>query len=193
MVKKAAELKDFDRFNFSMPTRHHVASIGDDKKVIKIARDYSFEKDHGYSITQKWLEEVAWALNQAGYIRHDLNEQSFRVGKLYKRVYQEAGRQEDGLYTCYQELITNEDYEAFQSIGRRKVAEITGCIEDAIGSVNYDFVGVDILKERFGLGTEPLTYRELSGRYELSVAEVKYVVEHGILLLANIELPSLAS
>ena len=193
MVKKAAELKDFDQFNLSVPTRYHVASIGDDKKVIKMARDYCHARDEGYGVTVKWLEDIAWVLNKAGYIRHDLDEQSFRIGKLYKHIYQEAGRQDDGLYACYQELLTNKDYEAFQSIGRRKVAEITEIIEDAIGSANYDFVGVGILKERFGLGTEPLTYRELSRRYELSVAEVKYVVEHGILLLANIELPSLVS
>lgn len=187
-VKPAKSLKNFDGLYLDKYTRHYINDQPyTTDEIIKMARDYAYRHSMGACARSRWLEDIANNLKRSGYVRTDLNRQTFAFGKLYKSIYEIAGKDATGIYGSYDELKTNEDYENCQQVNNVLCVKITNRIESVLGKKP-----ANILKLRFGIDQlRPWTYAEIGKFYGVTGQTPRSITINSLQTLADVELPSL--
>ncbi len=91
MVKKAEALRSIDELNLSNTRKSYLRKkFGDDMgSLVKAGRKYalSIDKSPTHVIKgSKYVMELAAALDEAGYIRHDFNPKTWCLWRLYSTI-----------------------------------------------------------------------------------------------------------
>lgn len=91
MVKKAKELKSLDELNISSRAKSYFRKNEYSlEKLVWTGREDAYHMSNGNLIPKHGTKsrlELVEALNEAGFIRHDVNSYMFCIGKLYYHVY----------------------------------------------------------------------------------------------------------
>ena len=149
MVRRAAELKSLNELNLSVRTRKYI----EQKKysldeLVKEARDAAHYATRQPKFRMwKWCAEMVIALDEAGYIRHDIDERTFLVNMLYYDIARKRSTPNPTKYAmCYASIKTNEQYEDFTIVTDEEVARIISTVEENLTGMENT-----LIKLRYGL------------------------------------------
>ena len=154
-------------------------------------RRYYYKKSQGAAHPRKWLEHISSVLDREGFIRHDLDERTFRVGKLYRAVYEPIGRGTPYIFASFDEIGTNEQYERCQCVDDKRFGEILAAIDNHL--IKNE---AKVLKLRFGLDPEALhkgswAYGDIGKFFGYSGQRARQVCHYALRHLMMAELPSI--
>ena len=155
-VRKAVSLKSLGELNISKRAQRYLEGrFPSLSSIIFHGRLWACEYadfPQGFKSALKSTLELINALDEAGYIRHDINSGSFGISRLYRMVYPtafdninapfdllcERVRIWDGTVPDYS--INNELYESFQIPSETQVEELKSAIKPCLNDDEYAFV-----------------------------------------------------
>lgn len=137
MVKKAISLKSLDELKLEIQTRKCIQ----DKSLMQIVAigrhtSYHLKKDSKAKYPN-WRRELSVALDKAGFIRHDIDDQSLSVGKLYKCAFREYGEEIAGVF---EDLLDPEKYENFQPITKGQFEAVKFALKGILTEREYEAI-----------------------------------------------------
>lgn len=137
MIKKAISLKSLDELELKQQTRNSIQ----DKPLIQIVAigrhtNYHLKKDPKAKFP-KWRQELSVALDKAGFIRHDIDDKTLNVGKLYKCAFREYSEEIVGVF---EDLLEPEKYENFQPITKGQFEAVKFALKGILSEREYEVI-----------------------------------------------------
>lgn len=172
MIKKVEDLKSLNELHLSKRTISYIERKGlSVEDVVLLGRQYKWNKEHGQNAKEyTWLEEVADALEKAGFIRHDITPRTFLVDALYATVYESVDHI-SSVPTCIESLKTNREYELFQNITDEQFNTVMESIDNTCTER-----GAEIIKLRFGLKDgRKWDLEEVAKRFEVTTMRIRQI------------------
>lgn len=164
-MKTAAEIKSLDELHVPERALFYVKREME-QDGLDVGQEILLARQTPYG-KSAWRDDFRQALDEAGLIRHDFDEMSFRVGKLYLAIDPERyrGKVIGGL----DDFESNEQYETYQNLSPSKIATVRNAVRDAM-----DPRRGETLLMRFGLtGGKPKTYQEIADEFGLTKERVR--------------------
>lgn len=188
-VRKASSLADVKELQLDYRSRRHVVhgNFGIED-LIKLGRD-NYVKCFGDRTFyyHAWPDNLSSVLDKAGFIRHDINERTFLVGRFYRRIYIMSGLDPTGVYTCYDELTTNAHYEACQVVTDEIFCNLMEYLDVVLGRKE-----ARIVKLYFGFEDGQLkSYGEIGELYGVNSQRIRQLLRQYQEKLAEAGLPPL--
>lgn len=90
------------------------AKVSSIDELVKLGRDLHYQSKGPHYVN--WSGMFLHILEEANYLRDDINHRTFLVGKFYKKLYFYLGKRSDNVFCSYDELRTNEQYESCQYV-----------------------------------------------------------------------------
>lgn len=137
MVKKAINLKSLDELDLDLQTRK---SIQDKTlmQIVAIGRHTSYHlKKEPKAKYPNWRKKLSVALDKAGFIRHDIDDISLSVGKLYKCAFREYS---DEIAGVFEGLLDPEKYENFQPITKGQFEAVKFALKGILTEMEYGVI-----------------------------------------------------
>lgn len=187
-VRCSSDFRGLRELKMGPVVRHQIAQKAlSNEQLVKIGRDHYHKGMKRNSVYRSWADTLTKALDNAGYIRHDINERTFLVGKMYKRMYTLVGKDYSKIITDYAEIDTNAKYESCQYITDDSYYHLIRFIESHLTEQQSM-----ILKLRFGLyDGKQLSEGEIGRIYGLLSPVVRHEVRNALIQLDKAGIPAL--
>lgn len=162
-VRKAETLKSLDELNLSKVTTKCLKrrNLADPEAAVKAGREFSIDFMANPELTEdapKWQQELVSKLDEAGFIRHDLDLRTYRFWRFYRAI----------LNVKIKEII--EMYEEMSPITNPKVARVM-CVLDTLTERERQ-----VIKMRFGLdGESPKDLETVGMTYYVTRERVRQI------------------
>ena len=174
-ARKAAELQSLDELNLSRSTERYLKKYYQAlPEIIWQGRRtaYLVDRDESYiRKTPKYLLELAAALDQKGYLRHDFTANSFTINLLYMIVHHDLMREEpvvvefedfckvfkDDLTFSIDYTFGNLHYETYQNPTTSQCRKIQAGIRVCLTEKEFQ-----VISKWYGLEGKVMTVREIA-------------------------------
>ena len=154
MVKAAAELNALSELKLGKTTMNYIGkrkwtkeeAILQGRVHYHVLARYDEER---VDVVQKWARQLIFALDAAGYIRHDIDDRSLGVARLYRYVVLGNNNKQAGLERfgpSYYHEFTNETYENYQGFSDEQIRRVIQFLD-----VKLPLEQARVIKLRFGL------------------------------------------
>lgn len=160
-LRKATELTSLSELNMPARTLATIKAKNlSSGELVYRARQHSYSKsvDPSYRPRgDKWLSALASALDEAGYIRHDLDDnRAFHIGEFFGVYYGDYFTSDDetgaGIVCHMHQLGTNEQYETFRTPTDAEFTAIIQALQRILSPLEYCVI---ILRMGFASYTSP--------------------------------------
>ena len=180
MIRKAETLKSLDELNLPTRTRTILKKRGDSlEELIKYGRELAIFFDI-LKPNPKWRIELVSALDEAGFIRHDL-DMTNRVLALYTWVDERPWWSDSKADERPRDLLfDSENYETFEAVTDEQISSI---IEVLSGVLNPKEKAIVIY--HFGLEGGKMRYDQISEQFNLPHEKVLHMLNCAVKKLRN--------
>lgn len=122
------------------------------------------------SIPSDCYSEVKQVADSEGFIRHDFDERTFGLMRLYGKVLNSF--EEQGIFRSVCDFESNEEYESFVNYSKEKIKTICDFLKSELQEDEYE-----ILKLRYGFGEDatPRNCAEVARLKGLNYKEVNRI------------------
>lgn len=146
VLKKAEDFRSLRELGLSKKTLAYVKRKGlSFDQIVLYGRITAYGIEHGFNLVEsnrnirpsaKWRISLAFALDNAGYIRHDLDMRSFKVNRLYNAVF-DLFDTDDVMPMSINGITSNETYEEFVPITDEQMTLIRRALEEVLTEREY--------------------------------------------------------
>ena len=187
-VKCSSGFRGLEELKMGPVTRHQITQKAlTNEQLIKIGRDHYHKGIRRNSLHKSWADTLTKAIDNAGYIRHDISERTFLVGRMYRRMYTLVGKDCSKIATDYKDLDTNAMYESCQYVTDDWYYHLVRFIEKNL--TEQDSM---IIKLKFGLQDgKPLSEGEIGRIYGLLSPVVRHEIRNALIRLDKAGIPPL--
>lgn len=187
-VRCSSDFRGLRELKMGPVVRHQIAQKAlSNEQLVKIGRDHYHKGMKRNSVYRSWADTLTLALDRAGYIRHDISERTFLVGRMYRRMYTLVGKDCSKIATDYKDLDTNARYESCQYITDDWYYHMIRFIEKNLTEQEQI-----LLKLKFGLHDGvTLSEGEIGRIYGLLSPVVRHEIRNALIRLDKAGIPAL--